>query len=173
MEIKEGMKLNSEVILIDDITYGTEPKYYGDSGIRHIYKFLDHEDNIFTWFTSKVIGIDFIDDKGNEGWKFINEGDIISISAVIKEIGTYKGEDQVILTRCKILAIVKEAMFTEEKITLLKRTIQLAKYDKNSIYYEIKTVPYKEYKNNYSNCETVIDSFVRTDHGCFIDIIVQ
>jgi len=169
MEFKKGMKINTEVILIDDITYHTEPKYYADSGIRHIYKFLDHDDNIFTWFTSKVIGVDIVDDKGNEGWKFINSGDIISISATISEIGNYKGEDQIIITRCKINGIVKEAMLTDEKITILKRTIQLAKYHD---VYEIRKVSYKDYKNSYSNYETLIDSFERTDHGCFIDIII-
>lgn len=169
MEFKKGMKINTEVILIDDITYHTEPKYYADSGIRHIYKFLDHDDNVFTWFTSKVIGIDIVDDKGNEGWKFINSGDIISISATISEIGNYKGEDQIIITRCKINGIIKEAMLTDEKITILKRTIQLAKYHD---IYEIRKVSYKDYKNSYSNYETLIDSFERTDYGCFIDIII-
>ena len=172
MKFTKGMHIDAEVILIDDILYHTDPKYYNDSGIRHIYKFLDHDDNVFTWFTSKVIGMDMVNDKGQELWKFINEGDIISISGTVKDVTNYKGEDQIVITRCNVKALVKEAMLTEEKLETIKRTIQLAKYDKKSISYEIKKVPYKDYKNNYSDYEVLVGSFERTDRGCFVDVIV-
>ena len=116
--------------------------------------------------------MDIIDSNGGEAWKFINEGDTISISATVKDITNYKGEDQIVLTRCKIQSIIKEAMLTDDKIVILKRTIQLAKYDKNSVTYEIKKVPYRDYKNDYSDYEVLVGSFERTDHGCFVEVIV-
>lgn len=168
--MEKGAKIRSDVIFMENIIYYTEPKYYYDDGSRHIYKFLDEDGNTLVWFSSKAIGIEFTDEKGNEVWEGINEGDRLYISATVKDVSSYKGEEQIVITRCKIEDIIKKQYWTEEDILSHKRFEQL---DKISGQYEIKTVSYKSYKNDYLNCETVIGSFNRTDHGCFIDIIVQ
>ena len=46
---------------------------------------------------------------------------------------------------------------------------------KNSITVQdsVIRVSYKEYKEKYNNCETIIDSFERTPNGWFIEVIVR
>ena len=94
MDFEKGMKIRKEVILIDIVTYYTEPKYYYDDGARHIYKFLDDEGNLFVWRTSKIAGVDSVNEKDEEVFEFINIGDKLFIAASIKELSTYKWEEQ-------------------------------------------------------------------------------
>lgn len=163
-------KITKELILLDEIVYGVEPVSYYDDGIRKIYKFIDDNNNVYIWKTSKSMGINFITENGDEGFEFINEGDKILLSGTIKDFNTFRGEDQIIITRCKILDIIQHNFIkNEDDLRGLKQKIQLAKYKDK---YEIKTVKYKDYKNEYQEYETLIDSFVRNDKGCFIDIIV-
>lgn len=163
-------KITKELILLDEIVYGVEPVSYYDDGIRKIYKFIDDDNNVYIWKTSKSMGINFITENGDEGFEFINEGDKILLSGTIKDFNTFRGEDQIIITRCKILDIIQHNFIkNEDDLRCLKQKIQLAKYKDK---YEIKTVKYKDYKNEYQEYETLIDSFVRNDKGCFIDIIV-
>jgi len=171
MEFKSGMKVQSEVILIESITYGSEPKHYYDDGIRHIYKFMDKDDNVFTWFTTKVLGFDFVTSRGNVDFEFINEGDKMEIRGTIKSIGEYKGEPQIIITRVKVTNVNKSNL-SEDKINELKRIVQLAKYDRMPGVYKVINVSYREYKEKYKEYEVVHGSFKRTDHGSYVDIII-
>lgn len=166
--LKKGDKIIQELLLIDEIVYGVEPRYYYDDGVRRIYKFIDEYKNVYIWRTSKVIGCDFINDRGEEGFLLADIGDKIFLKGVVKDISNYKGEDQIVISRCKIQS-VEEQVKTEEEIKEIKRQLQLAKFDGVK---EIKTISYKEYKEEYNKYETVVDSFVRTDKGCFIDIII-
>lgn len=163
-------KITKELILLDEIVYGVEPVSYYDDGTRKIYKFIDEDNSVYIWKTSKSMGINFINENGDEGFEFINEGDKILLSGTIKDFNTFRGEDQIIITRCKILDIIQHNFIKNENdLRGLKQKIQLAKYEDK---YEIKTVKYKDYKNEYQNYETLIDSFIRNDKGCFIDVIV-
>lgn len=168
VKLEKGSKIIDELLLIDEIVYGVEPKYYYDDGVRRIYKFIDSDNNIYVWKTSKVIGCDFINDKGEEGFLFADIGDRIFLKGVVKDISNYKGEDQIVISRCKIQSVEGQVK-TEEEIKEIKRQLQLAKFDGVK---EIKTISYKEYKGEYNKYEPVVDSFVRTDKGCFIDIII-
>lgn len=76
-------KIEKELTLQKVFTFET------DFGLCHIYKFVDVEGNIFIWKTSKYIK--------NE------EGETIKIKGTIKDHNEYKGENQTILTRCKII----------------------------------------------------------------------
>lgn len=59
-------------------------------GLTYIYNFLDDNENVFIWKTSKSL-------------PEIEEGDNITISGKIKEHNKYNGIKQTVLTRCKIL----------------------------------------------------------------------
>ena len=169
MLYEKGMKLRTVVTLIDDVTYGVEPRYYYDDGIRHIYKFIDEEGNLLVWKTSKVIGIEYINENNNEAFKFIDLGDKIFIRGNVKGHDNFRGEDQVVITRVSVDYIVEQGSMTEEQVTKFKQELQLSKLPKDI---EIRTVSYREYKGSYNSYETLVDSFKRTDHGCFIDIII-
>lgn len=169
MLYEKGMKLRTELIFIDEIVYGVEPCSYYDDGVRHIYKFIDDENNLFIWKTSKPLVVEFSYDNGDEGVEFINPGDKVFLHGSVKDISQYRGEDQIVITRCKIYDIVEHQVLSENDILKIKRDIQLSKY---SSIFEIRTVSYKEYKEEYNKYEPLIDSFIRNDNGCFIDIIV-
>lgn len=169
MMYEKGMKLRTVVTLIDKITYGVEPRYYYDDGVRFIYKFIDDEGNLLVWKTSKVLGIEFINENNNEAFRFVDIGDKIFIKGNVKGQDNFRGEDQVVLTRVSVEDIVEQSSMTEEQIIKFKQGLQLSKLPKDI---KIKTVSYREYKGSYSSYETLVDSFKRTDNGCFIDIII-
>ena len=169
INLVKGQKLRSELIFFDEITYFVDPVSYYDDGCRKIYKFLDEDNNIYVWKTSKSLGVDFVDENGDEMFEFVNPGDRVFVYGTVKDISQYRGEDQIVITRCKIYDILEHGVLSEDDILKIKRDIQLSKYP--SIQ-EIRTVRYKDYKNEYQKYETLIDSFVRNDKGCFIDIIV-
>lgn len=169
MMYEKGMKLRTVVTLIDKITYGVEPRYYYDDGVRFIYKFIDDEGNLLVWKTSKVLGIEFINENNNEAFRFVDIGDKIFIKGNVKGQDNFKGEDQVVLTRVSVEDIVEQSSMTEEQVIKFKQELQLSKLPKDT---KIKTISYREYKGSYNSYETLVDSFKRTDHGCFIDIII-
>lgn len=163
-------KITKELILLDEIVYYVDPCSYYDDGCRRIYRFIDEDKNIYMWRTSNVIGIDYVNDKDEEAFQFVEVGDKIILSGTLKEENEYNGVPQIVLTRCKVKDFIESKAITEEKSLEIRRDLQLAKYGG---IYEIRTVSYKEYKNNYNKCETLIDSFRRTDVGALIDIIIS
>lgn len=162
LDIKD--KIKTELVLIDDIVYGVEPIHYYDDGCRHIYKFIDKSHNVYVWKTSASLGIS-LDDNTFEP---CDTGDKVIIKATIKDISNYKGEEQIVLTRCKVENISHDAL-TEEDIQDIKRDLQRCRI---SNVKEIKTVSYRDYKEKYNKYETVVGSFIRNDNGCFIDVII-
>ena len=87
----------------------------------------------------------------------------------IKGEKEYNGNPQIQLTRCEVLSVLDEGP-TPEELHERKKIEQ-----KNSITVQdsVIRVSYKEYKEKYNNCETIIDSFERTPNGCFIEVIVR
>lgn len=168
ISVNKKDKIRQELVLLDEITYGVEPRYYYDSGIRKIYKFIDIDFNIYVWMTSKFIGKNIIDEKGNERYEMVEPGDKIILEGTVKDLNQYRGEDQIVLTRCNVDEIVDKQFMSERTITDIRRKIQLSRFN-NPV---IKTVTYKDYKNKYQNCETLVDSFVRDEDGCYIDVIL-
>lgn len=83
-----GDKLEIRATLTDKITYEKE-NFYGYGMIdSHIYKFIDSEGNIFSWFTGSSIEA--------------NKGDAVTLKATVKKHNNYNGAKETILTRCKI-----------------------------------------------------------------------
>ena len=168
MMYEEKKKLRMEVTFIDDIVYGVSPCHYYDDGVRHIYKFIDDDGNLLVWKTSKSLGVESFNDKGEETFEFVEIGDKFFLKGTVKCLSTYKREDQVVLTRVTPEFIVEKDFMSEEEVKEFKRGLQLSKLKD----VEIKTISYREYKGSYECYETVTDSFKRTDDGCFIDVII-
>lgn len=169
MELKNGQKISLEAIYLEEIEYGVEPKFYLDSGVRRIHKFIDIDNNLYVWRTSKICGILQHDKQGTELFIGVNPGDMITLEGTIKDADAeYKGESQILITRAKIKKLIEKDYLSEQKLIRMKQDRQLALIKED---YSIKTVLYKEYKEEYSNCQVLVDSFKRTDDGCFIDII--
>ena len=55
----------------------------------HLYKFIDADGNVFSWFSSNSI----------DG---LTEGVNVKLVGTIKKLDEYQGEKQTILTRCKV-----------------------------------------------------------------------
>lgn len=161
--IKDRIEL--AVTLIGDYEFTS---YYGYvENLNHIYTFKDEDDNMFVWKTTNIIGIDTVDDNGNDIWYGIRKGDKIQIKATIKEHSEYKGTPQTVLTRVKALEILKKALTYEEKQEL-KRQDQLASIQEGD---QILTMEYRNYKEHYSDCETLAGSY--HDETRTIDVIVR
>lgn len=120
----------------------------------YTYIFEDTDGHTVVWKTSKDLGD-------------IGYGSIITLTGKIKGESEYKGNPQTLVTRCHMNQVLFEG-YTEEEYKEIKKQRQLESLADDC---EIVTVSYKEYKEKYSNCETVINSFVRTSNGCTIDII--
>lgn len=80
-----GDKIEFDVEFCDIVS-----SYEGKYGYTYVYKFVDIQGNMFTWFSSKSIG-------SMEELK-----DVCHVKGTIKGHSKYKGTKQTILTRCKV-----------------------------------------------------------------------
>lgn len=148
-------------------TYGTETAY--------IYNMEAEDGTVYVWKTTAFMtekvrvaddansGYSEIDAKGRK-WTYekINKGDVIRIKATVKGQGEYKGQPQTELTRVKVVERTFKAETWEE--IQAKREAEKAakaKEQRDSLNGEdfIWTMTYKQYKEHYSDCETVVGSF--------------
>lgn len=166
--------------------YGTETAY--------IYNMVAEDGTVYVWKTTAFMAIEvpytgkpgfhnFEDRKGNPiEYSQINKGDKVVITASVKEQSEYKGQPQTVVTRVK----VKERTFaaeTWEERKARKEAEKKAKAQeqKDSLAGKdfIWRMPYKQYKEHYSDCETVANSYdsgVRNGrklHVATIEVIVR
>ena len=123
--------------------------YYGTT--HFIHTFEDSEGNILVWKSTNVV--EYVD--GDE-FKFIPTGSTVEMTGTVKEHSIYKDTEQTIITRCKfkLISIGKtDDEIRQEKAEAQKATIT----DKDFIW----EMPYKQYKEHYSDCETIVGSFDR------------
>ena len=116
-------------------------------------------------YTGKEGYHNFEDRKGNPiDYTLPNKGDTVTITASIKGESEYKGEKQTEIQRVKVTDITRK-----EKPEVKKQDLTLADGD------EIRRMPYKQYKEHYSDCETVNGSFFRDEHtgDSFIKVIIR
>jgi len=157
-----------KVKLVGDYQYDRQ-KYagYGYETVN-IYKMADDNGNIYVWKTTSWLA--YNDEP-------INRGSVIVIVATIKGESEYKGEKQTEINRVKVKEVIEMGKSIEqiqaerEKAREAKRAEQLASIKGEDF---IWTMPYKQYKERYADCETVIDSFVRPRFGVsHIDVIIR
>lgn len=155
--------------LVKESSY-TRPKFsYGYEDV-HIYKFQDSDDNIYVWKTTNILCKEF--SVGNIlHWDFVSVGSTIRISASVKEESEYKGEKQIVLQRVKVIDIIERAL-TKEEIMEIKKKEQLDSIKDGDFIW--KDMPYGQFKEHYSDCETIIGSFhTDRDHVSRIDVIIR
>lgn len=124
---------------------------------NYIYTLEDSDGNVFVWKTSTIIGIDSEDKRGHLLWNPVHRGDEITLKGTVKEHSEYKGTKQTVLTRCKVVEILNKAP-TKEEIIEAKKTEQMASLNEGDFIWKM---PYRQYKEHYSDCETVAGSFDR------------
>ena len=105
-------------------------------GIMHIYLFSDSSNSVFCWKTSTKMET--------------SKGDVIRISASVKGVEEYKGAAQTVIQRVKVLEVIS-------KYTEVKSAAQLETLDENDFVWS--SMPYSQYKNHYSDCETIAGSY--------------
>lgn len=160
------MRTELTVKFMNEFSY-EKPSYSGwGSETHYIYKFAAEDGSVYVWKTTKVLhGLKetpegeygYMIDKNGKEWSFVcvNKGDVIRIAATIKGESEYKGEKQIEINRVKVLDVVHKGKTKEERIKE-KRQEQLNSLAGQDIVW---TMPYKQYKERYSDCETLAGSF--------------
>jgi hypothetical protein len=70
-------------------------------GTSFVYRFIDYQGNVYTWFTSsRPENEEYTDHEKNR--QLIRTRDLKSIKGTIKDQNEYKGEKQTVITRCKV-----------------------------------------------------------------------
>ena len=136
---------------------------------QFIYIMRDGEQNEFVWKTSTYPGVDTIEDDGSVTTDFVREHDTIEIKGTIKEYTTYKGKEQTVLTRCKVISI-KERAKTKTEMDAEKASQQLASLIDEDFTWKM---PYRQYKEHYSDCETLAGSFHYERQEAMITVIIR
>ena len=121
--------------------------YCGTTHFTHIFE--DADGNAIVWKSTNPV--EYIE---NEECKFIPKGSVVELTGSVKEHSEYKGTDQTIVTRCKFKLI--ERAKTAVEIEQEKAEEQRASIGVNDMVWEM---PYRQYKDHYSDCETVIGSY--------------
>lgn len=123
--------------------YGTETCY--------IHTFEDTMGNILVWKTTSSL-------------YEIKEGDTVSLKGTVKAHDEYKGEKQTQLQRCKVEVLQKVKELTEAE----KKAEQLASIKDGDLLW---TLPYRQYKDYYEDCETIVGSY--DENRRTIDVIIR
>lgn len=146
-----GQKIEVEVIYKKRFSYTTTFGYrYID---RNVFKMEDAEGNCIVWNTTSWIeDKKFVDDNGM--CKNIPEGSRLLVTATVKEHSEYKGTQQTLLNRPKFKLV--ELAKTEDEIRQEKVEAQKATLTDKDFIWEM---PYRQYKEHYSDCETIIGSY--------------
>lgn len=161
-------RVDMKVKLVGEYQY--DRKKYASYGYEtvSIYKMTDESDKVYVWKTTSWL---VYNDKP------INRGSVIVIAATVKGESEYNGEMQTELTRVKVKEVIEVGKSWEqiqaerEQEREAKKAEQLASLKGEDF---IWTMPYKQYKERYADCETVIDSFVRPRFGVsHIDVIIR
>lgn len=146
------------------VTYDRDIKFYSQyayDGTMHLYVFHDEHDNVIVWKTGTTLSIE------KDGYAYFPRyGDTLTVSGKVKEHTLYKETEQTVLIRPKF-AIVKEAETYEQRVERIRKAQLDSFKDGDWIY----TMPYRQYKDHYADCETLYDSY--NDRTRDIDVIVR
>lgn len=144
-----GQRVSVEVVLVNDYSYvDYSYSYYGTT--HYIYTMKDAEGNVYVWKTTSTLMI-YSSDGDMDNATCIRRGDTMIITGTVKEHSEYKGEKQIVLTRCKFSLVARKQ---EEHETKSKE--QKASLEDGDFIWEM---PYRQYKEHYSDCETLAGSY--------------
>lgn len=180
-------RIEAEVTVANIYEYKREAYAYGMEW-AYIYSMVGEDGTNYVWKTTSLLGYEVEDPdgwiirekKGEEvGYRYvrINKGDKIRIKATVKGESEYKGQPQTEVNRVKVLERTYRAETYEERMERLEKEREEKKNEQIASLRDgdkIITMPYKQYKDHYSDCETVTGSFRRTVGGhSYIDVIVR
>lgn len=156
--------------LKNDYAYKAPAYGYGYE-TRHIYTF-EADGRVYVWKTAALMGIDT-----EGGFARINPGDVIRLKATVKGESEYKGQPQTVLTRVSVLERLSKGKTPEEiaaekeAAREAKKAAQLATIGGGDFIWH--GMPYKQYKEHYADCETVVGSFRNEFGKARVDVIVR
>lgn len=148
MNVKDRVELTVKLVGVGE--YETHFGY--STTCMRVYTLKDENGEVFIWKTSSILGFDT-----EGGWCGVERGDIARIKGTVKGFTEYKGVPQTELTRVKALEIVHREPTQEEKDEA-RRAEQMETIGEGDF---IWTMPYKQYKEHYADCETLAGSFQR------------
>lgn len=172
---RKGTKMNIKDRIEIEVTlkckYEYEKRFDWMVQCYTIFIMEDAEGQQYKWNTTGYLAAEpIIDDEGTVEYQVPDIGDKFILKGTVKDFTEYKGIPQVELTRCKCLEITYKAP-TEEEIADQKKQEQLDSLQDGDFIWRM---PYKQYKEHYADCETVIDSFERDMHtGSTIEVIIR
>lgn len=157
--------------------YSYEAASYAGYGCEthYIYNMVGEDGKVYVWKTTTFMVLEVEDENGwltkRNGKTYstskINKGDKLVIAATVKGEGEYNGQPQTILTRVS----VKERTFKAETFEERQARIAAEKAEKAKAQLEslqdgdfVWQMPYKQFKEHYADCETVVGSFLPVDH---------
>ena len=161
-------RVDMKVKLVGEYQY--DRKKYASYGYEtvSIYKMTDESDKVYVWKTTSWLA--YNDEP-------INRGSVIVIAATVNGESEYNGEMQTELTRVKVKEVIEMGKSWEqiqaerEQAREAKKAEQLASLKGEDFIWRM---PYKQYKERYADCETVIDSFSRPRFGtASIEVIIR
>lgn len=131
--------------------YGTE--------MHDVYIFEDEEGNVLSWDTASTL------------WRREDEpsevGDVLEISGTVKAHKEYKGVEQTCLSRVKVITVIHESNERAERAARRAAQIQ-AQWDSLEEGDTTVRMPYRQYKEHYADCETIIDSYSDETHTILV-----
>lgn len=162
-----GSRISVEAVYKKAYEYRTHYTYYGESHSIHVFE--DAEGNCIAWNTTGIVSDrKCVNARGDE--QTIYYGSKVLITATVKAHSEYKGTKQTTISRprFKVIELGKspeEIQREKEAAQEQKRKEQLESLSGKDFIWEM---PYKQYKEHYSDCETVIDSYDdKTDNRGF------
>lgn len=123
--------------------------FYGTT--HYIHTFEDNDGNVIVWKSTNCVGT--LDPEYGVT-RPITKGSVVELTGTVKDHSQYKGTEQTVVTRCKF-KVVQHAK-TYDEIQQEKADAQLASLTGEDFIWEM---PYKQYKEHYSDCETIVGSF--------------
>lgn len=147
--------------------------YYGDT--RYIYTMKDDDGNLLVWKTGSVMWVKTGKDKhGDDIGEAISKGDKVIIKATVKAHETYMDKEQTVVTRVNVIERTYRAP-TWEELAEERRKAQEAQAEEQRASLEgddfIWRMPYKQYKEHYSDCETIAGSYRKETRD--IEVIIR
>lgn len=146
--------------------------YYGTT--KRIYTMTDAEGTVYVWKTTGFLQYKTGEKNqyGDDVEIVAHKNDRVEITGTVKGQTEYKGQPQTELTRVKVTKIIEQADAEPEETLEDKKRRQLDALGANDLIWE--SMPYRQYKMHYSDCETVAGSFIKDNHGVStVDVIIK
>ena len=177
IEVVVNMK-NIYTYRVPSFGYGMEDRY--------IYTMEGEDGTVYVWKTGTLFhGLKKSDkphgymiDKDGQVWDIIpiRKGDVLKIKASVKGHGEYNGQPQTEVQRVKLIDVISGGKTVEEIQAEKEAAMEAKKQEQADSIGEndlVWTMPYRQYKEHYSDCETVIDSYEDRNGNKVIKVIIR